>query len=260
VMVRFGGGPQTPEEHAHFGTIDALTGYAACVALGAALERRRITGEGGVARAALAGCGGMIQAQFMYDFEERGPFDEPSGPLAQGWGAFYHCYRAADGWMFFAAPTERAAALRRVPDLADLAEMPEAGLADALATRFAFNTIAEWAALFAGGSAAIVPLGSLAGNLDAGLQYESSDEIDIQKSTFRAIRHDRHPMGRWVDLVAPNAVRPANAPITIPNAAPKPGTQTRKVLAALGFTEAEVDAMIASGAAGEAWSEKYLPE
>jgi crotonobetainyl-CoA:carnitine CoA-transferase CaiB-like acyl-CoA transferase len=26
VMVRFGGGPDTPEEHAHFGTIDALTG------------------------------------------------------------------------------------------------------------------------------------------------------------------------------------------------------------------------------------------
>ena len=41
VMVRFGGGPDTPEEHAHFGTIDALTGHAACVALGAALERRR---------------------------------------------------------------------------------------------------------------------------------------------------------------------------------------------------------------------------
>jgi crotonobetainyl-CoA:carnitine CoA-transferase CaiB-like acyl-CoA transferase len=57
VMVRFGGGPDTPEEHAHFGTIDALTGFAACVALGAALERRRLTGKGGVARAALGGCG-----------------------------------------------------------------------------------------------------------------------------------------------------------------------------------------------------------
>ena len=86
------------------------------------------------------------------------------------------------------------------------------------------------------------------------------DEKDIQKSTFRAIRHDRHPMGRWVDLVAPNAVRPEHAPITIPAAAPKPGTQTQKVLAALGFTGAEIDRMIASGAASEAWSEKYLPE
>lgn len=38
VMVRFGGGPDTPEEHAHFGTIDALTDHVACIALGAALE------------------------------------------------------------------------------------------------------------------------------------------------------------------------------------------------------------------------------
>ena len=37
VMTRFGGGAKTPEEHAHFGTIDALTGHCACVALGAAL-------------------------------------------------------------------------------------------------------------------------------------------------------------------------------------------------------------------------------
>lgn len=46
VMTRFGGGPDTPEEHAHFGTIDVLTGYCACVALGAAMERLRVTGRG----------------------------------------------------------------------------------------------------------------------------------------------------------------------------------------------------------------------
>ena len=80
---------------------------AACVALAAALERRRLTGRGGIARAALAACGEMIQAQFMYDYEGRTPFDEPSGRGVRGWGPFYQCYQAADGWMFFAAPTER---------------------------------------------------------------------------------------------------------------------------------------------------------
>ena len=67
-------------------------------------------------------------------------------------------------------------------------------------------------------------------------------------------------MGRWVDLVAPNAVRPERATITIPGNAPKPGTQTRTVLAQLGYTEPEISAMIESGAAGESWSAKYLPE
>ena len=79
VMVRFGGGMETPEEHAHFGTIDVLTGLCACVALGAALLARDRDGVGGVAHASLAAAGNLIQAQFMYDHEARAPFDEPSG-------------------------------------------------------------------------------------------------------------------------------------------------------------------------------------
>ena len=65
VMLRFGGGMATPEEHAHFGTIDVLTGFCACVALGAALLKRSRTGEGGIARADVATgradqCGGDL--------------------------------------------------------------------------------------------------------------------------------------------------------------------------------------------------------
>jgi crotonobetainyl-CoA:carnitine CoA-transferase CaiB-like acyl-CoA transferase len=260
VMTRFGGGPNTPEEHAHFGTIDVLTGYCACVALGAALERLRVTGRGGIARAALAACGEMIQAQFMYDFENRPPFDEPAGREVRGWGPFYHCYRAADGWMFLAAPTEGAAALRRVPELAELAERPESELGAELADRLARHPVAHWAARFAGGSAAVVPLGSLQGNRDNALQMESTGVIDIGKATYRAVRHDRHPMGRWVDLVAPNAVRPQKAPIMIPGHAPKYGAQTRSILALMGYGADEIETMIETGDAGVTWSAKYLPE
>ena len=260
VMVRFGGGPDTPEEHAHFGTIDALTGHAACVALGAALERRRRTGKGGVARAALAGCGAMIQAQFMYDFDGRAPFDEPAGRQVRGWGPFYHCYRAADGWMFLAAPTQRGAALARVPELADLAGRGEDGLSSLLAERFAMHPVAFWKARFVGSSAAIVPLGSLSANRDCGLCPESEGPADIRQATYRAIRHDRHPMGRWVDLVAPNAVRPDRATITIPGHAPKPGVDTRAILSRIGYDNAQISAMLEAGTASEGWSEKYLPE
>lgn len=260
VMVRFGGGPETPEEHAHFGTIDALTGYAACVALAAALERRRMTGQGGIARAALAGCGAMIQSQFMYDFDERAPFNEPSGREARGWGPCYSCYRASDGWMFFAAPAEGAEALARVPELQGLADCDETALAEALAARFALRPVDHWAGLFAGSSTGVVPLGSLSANREAGLHRESDGTADISKATYRAIRHDQHPMGRWVDLVAPNAVRPQRARITIPGPAPKPGSHTRKILSELGYTEQEITAMLVNGTAGGSWSSKYLPE
>lgn len=260
VMTRFGGGPGTPEEHAHFGTIDVLAGFCACVALGAALERLRKTGKGGVARASLASAGELIQAQFMYDFEGRGPFDEPSGREARGWGPFYRCYEAADGWMFFASPTLGQTVLRHVPELADLAGSDEADMEAALAERFAVQPSSHWAERISGTSAAVVPLGSLHATRDANLSLESDGTPDIRVNTFSAVRHDLHPMGRWVDLVAPNAVRPERAGITIPGPAPKYGTHTREILAGLGFDDEEIDALIAIGHAGELWSERYLPE
>lgn len=260
VMTRFGGGPDTPEEHAHFGTIDVLTGYCACVALGAAMERVRVTGRGGIARATLAAAGEMIQAQFMYDYPGRAPFDEPTGRNARGWGPYYHCYAAADGWMFFAAPTKRQSALARVPELKDLVEVNEDGLTEALAARFAKEPIAYWAESFAGTSVGVVPLGSLMGTREQGLQLESTGKIDIKGATYRAVRHDTHPMGRWVDLAAPNAVRPDRGRITIPKPAPKYGSDTREILQRLGYSSEDIDTMIAEGVASEAWSEKYLPE
>ncbi len=260
VMARFGGGLETPEEHAHLGTIDVLTGFCACVALGAALVRREATGRGGLARASLAAAGNLIQAPFMYDFDGRGPFDEPSGRQVKGWGPFYHCYQAADGWFFLAAPDEKSDALARVPELADLAHLPEAELTPALAERFGTEPLAHWQAALAQGTTAVMALATLAGTRDETLVLESDGEIDICRATFRAVRHDRHPMGRWVDLVAPNAVRPAHARITIPAAAPKHGADTRAVLARLGYDDTQIDRMIADRVAATGWSDKYLPE
>ena len=260
VMLRFGGGMDTPEEHAHFGTIDVLTGFCACVALGAALVRLEKSGKGGLARASLAGAGNLIQAQFMVDFDGRAPFDEPSGRQALGWGPFYHCYKAADEWFFLAAPEEGAGALARIPELSDLAVLTEAEFPVALAERFAEMPLADWQARLNQGSTVAVPLASLLDTRDRAMQRESDGEIDLTQATFRVIRHDRHPMGRWVDLVAPNAVRPQNAAITIPGPMPKYGAQTREILARIGYREAEVEQMIECGAAATQWCERYLPE
>jgi crotonobetainyl-CoA:carnitine CoA-transferase CaiB-like acyl-CoA transferase len=260
VMTRFGGSMETPEEHAHFGTIDVLTGFCACVALGGALLRLRETGKGGIARASLAGAGNLIQAQFMYDYAKRAPFDEPAGREVLGWGPFYHCYEAADQWMFFAAPIERGTALARCAGTSDLTELPEDQLHTALVERFKTKPFAHWRAAFGEGTSTVVPLASLHQTRDASLQMESEGNIDLTQSTFRVIRHDQHPMGRWCDLVAPNAVRSQSARITIPGPMPKYGQHTRDILARLGYSDDQLKRMISSGAAGESWSEKYLPE
>ena len=174
--------------------------------------------------------------------------------------ALYRCYEAADGWMFFAAPTHRGAALAEVDALKGLSSLETTALTDALAARFAQQTTAHWQRVFNGTSNAVVGLGALHQTRDDALQRESESAIDIAKATFRAIRHDQHPMGRWVDLVAPNAVRPQFSPIKIPGPAPKYGADTRHVLAQLGYSSTDVDALIHQGAAAESWSDKYLPE
>jgi crotonobetainyl-CoA:carnitine CoA-transferase CaiB-like acyl-CoA transferase len=260
VMVRFGGGMETPEEHAHFGTIDVLTGFCACVALGAALLKRDRDGKGDVARASLAAAGNLIQAQFMCDHAGRAPFDEPAGREAKGWGPFYHCYRAADRWMFFAAPRERHEALARVPDLSDLTGSDEGTLAVALVERFAAKPLEYWAQAFRGGSSAVVPLASLHETRDDSLQLESAGGIDLTQATFRTLRHDTHPMGRWVDLVAPNAVRPARARIRLPGPAPKYGADTSRILRRLGYADDAIASLKDRLIVAEEWSERYLPE
>ncbi len=260
VMTRFGGGMATPEEHAHFGTIDVLTGYCACVALGAALWKARRTGMGDVARASLAAAGNLIQAQFMVDFQGRRPFDEPAGREALGWGPFYHCYRARDGWFFLAAPTERREALRRVAELADIADLKDdAAVLEKLKERFRTADVAAWRRSLSQGSTAVAPLALLMRTRDEARQSESGGDIDLNRATYRVIRHDRHPMGRWVDLVAPNAVRPAEAPIRVPGPMPKYGAHTREILAEIGFDPGEIQRLIDAGIAAESWSEDYLP-
>lgn len=144
IMVRFGGGADTPEEHAHAGTIDVLAGLTACVSLGGALIQKQATGKADIARSSLAAAGGMIQAQFMYDFADRAPFDEPSGRAALGSGPFYHCYLASDGWFFWAAPTTGANVLNDVAELSDLAELSGDALQKQLADRFKSHPIAHW--------------------------------------------------------------------------------------------------------------------
>lgn len=260
VMLRFGGGMATPEEHAHFGTIDVLTGFCACIGLGAALLRRQQCGKGDIARASLAAAGNLIQAPFMYDFEGRPPFDEPSGRDVKGWGPFYHCYQAADQWIFFAAPTEQQKALARASEFADLIGCDDEELSRRLKERFLTHPAEHWMKALNQGSSAVIPLGSLHQTRDDALVLESRDDLKLFHGSFRTVRHDRHPMGRWVDLVAPNAVRPKRAEIVVPDAAPKYGAHSVQILKRLGYGAEEIENLLANGIVAECWSEKYLPE
>jgi len=260
VMARFGGGLDTPEEHAHFGTIDVLGGFSAAFACAVALVKRARGGGGDVARSSLAAVGQLIQIPFLYDYDGRAPFDEPSGRVVKGAHALYRCYEAADGWFFLAAPEGRRGDLGAIPELASVGTVPDGELESFLMDCFRTRPLAYWVEKLESLDIGARPMNTLAATREKNLTRESEGFVDLSGPTAAFIRHDRHPCGRWVDLVAPNAIRPERARIDIPAPAPKYGAESREILAGLGYGGAEIDAMIEAGVASESWCDVYLPE
>lgn len=256
VMLRFGGGIDTPEEHAHLGTIDVLGGFAGALAIALALYQ----GKGATARASLAAAGQLIQLPFMIDYDGRPAFDEPAGREVKGWGPLYHCYEAADGWFFFAIEEADLPGLVRLPGLGAVTDLHGPELQQELSKCFREKDLAHWADLLRGIDAGFSPLATLQGLREDNLQLESEGSPDLTDSSYSFVRHDQHPSGRAVDLVAPNAIRPQWSRITIPFPARKYGSDSRVLLAELGYSTDEIESLIVQGVVSESWSEDYLPE
>lgn len=256
VMARFGGSIDTPEEHAHLGTIDVLGGFAAALAISMALYQ----GEGAIARASLAAAGQLIQLPFMIDYEGRPPFDEPAGRSVKGWGPLYHCYEAADGWFFLAIEQQALAKLAQLPGMEAVSGLDGSELQQVMSDCFRRQNLVHWANLLQGIDAGFAPLATLQALREDNLQIESEGSPDLCDSTYSFVRHDQHPSGRSVDIVAPNAIRPRLARITIPLPAPKYGSDSRTLLAELGYSTEKIEDLIYRGVVAERWSEDYLPE
>ena len=259
VMLRFGGSMDTPEEHAHFGTIDVLGGFSAALAVGAALYRREVTGKGDVARSSLCAAGNLIQAPFMYDYANRDEFDEPSGRAARGYHALYRAYQAQDGWFFVAAKLSQQSSLSAIEALRQGAGLSLPELESFLADAFIHKPVRHWVAQLLAQDIGAQPLGEMQRIRQAFVHEHGKDHIDLSRQTFSFVRHQDHPSGHSVDLVAPNAIRPQNSGIRVPVEAPKHGAHSEQILSELGLDDQQIKALIAHGVVGCRWSEQYLP-
>lgn len=256
VMARFGG-METPEEHAHMGTIDVLGGIAGAFGACVALYSRSRGDERRFVKTSLAAVGQLIQTPFMVAHPERPPFAEPSGREVLGEGPFYRCYEALDGWMFVVATPERVSALGALLDLADLEAMAPATQEAQLAAAFAARGVMEWRRRLSAAGCVAEPLGSL-----EELRRRFADPADLpppKGRTYRFVRHERHPCGRTVTLVDTAGVRLAEAPILRGAPAPKYGQDTREILAELGYAPNDVEALFKMGVVSERWSKDYMP-
>lgn len=254
VMERFGGSMETVEEHAHFGTIDVLAGFFGAFATAMALLQREKTGKGDIARTSLAAAGQWLQSRFMFDYENRPPFDEPRGREVKGEGALYRCYKASDSWFFFAAPNLDLLSLQRSPVLAPLTNVPSEALEHQMEVLFETKSCEFWKHELQPLGIAIQQLESLIRIREAGV-FSSQD-----KNTVCFIRDDKHPSGRRIEYVASTAVRAKRAPIAQQGAAEKYGSSTKRILSELNFTPEQQRDLLDKGIVSETWSKQYLPD
>ncbi len=258
IMSRFGGGMETPEEHAHFGTIDVLGGYCAAQAIGIALVKRARGGGGSLARSSLVAAGQLIQAPFMYDYPGREPFNEPSGREIKGASPFYRCYQAADNWFFLALePKRQLAALLDTLGLPPIEDTPE--LEKQLEALFRGRCCSDWQQTLRAADIGCQPLATMSQLRHRNLMTPESG-IDLKgEYSVAFIRHADHPCGHAVELIAPNAIRPNDAPVVLSAAMPKYGAHTRTTLEQLGYDDRQIDSLVEQGIAATEWSHNYLP-
>ncbi len=259
IMLRFGGAMDRPEEHAHVGTIDVMCGFGGALAVAAALYQKHRFGRIGRGRTSLSANSGLLQVPFAYDYRGRGLFDEPSGPEANGRDALNRFYSTASGiYILLSAYEADLPRFRAVAGLEALPEVAEAERAAFLATALQDQPATEWVARLRAADIGC----AICNNIDA-LRSENLRAPDgtpgTDRGSYSFSRYADHPSGREVIQLDPYAVRPVRGKVFALPPTEKFGASTRRILAGLGYSEAAIERMLASGQLSESWSGEYLP-
>jgi len=254
IMSRFGG-PNTPEEHAHVGTLDVNCGFAAGLSIALALYHKLRTGEITRARTSLAAMANIAQIPFAFDYPGRPPFDEPSGREVMGSHALSQFYQTREGWVFLDSSADELSKLEGIDALRGITNASNIG--DFLRAKFLQAPAAQWIDLLHQGDIAAAQSQSIE-DLRARYSRDADGTAGINRGSYAFSIHHDHPSGHRLTQIDHYSIRPSEARIKAVTAAERFGHSTRSILAELGYSESEVDSMIERGVAGEGWGNQYL--
>lgn len=259
IMLRFGGSMETPEEHAHVGTIDVMCGFGAALGVAAALYQKARTGRVGRARTSLSALTGLAQAPFCYDYKMRGPFDEPAGPGAKGYDALTHIYKTASGRSLLLSASEAdMPRLTTVEGLLGLAETPGSHRENFLREMLLSASAETWLSRFRAADVGVAICENIEAIRSANLR-PADNAPGTEHGSYSFSVYGDHPSGHAVTQLDPYAIRPAAGNIYALPPAEKYGASTSEVLRALGYSEAQIDRFVAKGVVSHSWSREYLP-
>jgi len=260
IMLRFGGAMDTPEEHAHVGTIDVMCGFGGAMGVATALYQKYKTGRIGRGRTSLTANSGLLQIPFCFDYDKRGLFDEPSGREVGGYDALTRFYYTASGeFLLLSAYENDIEKLESVEGFEGFSELPEEERAAFLSNVFFGASGSDWIERLQAADVGAV----VCENIDS-LRVNNTRLADgtsgIDRGSFSFSTFEDHPSGHKVTQLDPYAVRPSRSKVYALSRPEKFGTSTRAVLRELGYSEEEANAMIGSGELSESWSKQFLPD
>ena len=255
IMSRFGG-PETPEEHAHLGTLDVNCGFSGGLGMAVSLYYKQKTGQATRSRTSLSAVTNLAQVPFAFDYSGRAPFDEPSGRQALGYHALSHFYQTSEGWLYLDSNESELEQLNKVEGLSGVLSSDDR----AEFLRAAFKTAP---AVYWKGALDQVNVASAVPQAIEHLREEYSRVADGKAGTelgsFAFSIYPEHPSGHCITQIDHYSIRPADAEIVGATPTERFGHSTREILAELGYDQESVQSMIDRGIAGTGWGKEFLP-
>jgi crotonobetainyl-CoA:carnitine CoA-transferase CaiB-like acyl-CoA transferase len=255
IMSRFGGA-QTPEEHAHLGTLDVNCGFAGGLAMALALYHKAKTGEVSRARTSLSAVTNLAQLPFCFDYAGLEDFNEPSGRQAMGNHELSHFYQTADDWIFLDAELADLPALENIQGLQGITTTADIRVFLTVAFQQASSSV--WMVrLLAADVAAAQPISIE--TLREQYSRLADGTVGTKLGSFAFSVYPHHPSGHQLTQIDHYAIRPSCARIDAVSPTEAHGHSTREILAAVNYSEKQIESMLERGIAGLAWGKTYLP-
>ncbi len=254
IMSRFGGA-ETPEEHAHLGTLDVNCGFAGGLAMSLSLLHRARTGQTSRSRTSLSAVANLLQLPYSFDYENRKPFNEPSGREVLGHDDWSHFYETSDGWVYLDASPEELDLFTGIKDFAEIKLQKD--MKPYFTDIFKSQSSEYWESGLQGQGIAIAQTNAI-----AKLRQENSRTADGTvnfEGSFSFSIYNNHPSGLDVTTMDPCSIRPQISKVKAIQPTEKFGHSTRKILSSIGYDDAKINNFMHENIAAQQWSEEYLP-
>lgn len=247
-----GGGEGNPPARSVFGNEDYNNGFLGAAGILMALERRAVTGTGDYMECPQLHSSLWTTSEHFLDADRKTVYGMRLDQEQMGFNALDSLYRTSDGFLCISCrQDDRFAALARAigrPELVDdprfltarLRSDNDAALKDLLTPFFAERSSADaFARLDAAGAPCEIPLEEswVQKALWEDWAFDTNRVVEDKDSMYGHVRE----FGLFMKL--------SQTPGHASGSAPRLGHHTREILAEAGFSSAEIEALVASGAA-----------